>query len=277
MNKFVGHVPTEVLTQLQELDRFGEDQRESPQYTDELKSSIEREGIREPVWVDFDPDTGQAHVSEGNHRVGIASQLGISHVPTIVMRSTRSPHRPNPHRFQYVGPERDHLGIPRPPQYMHPADIGLPVKNSLSTNYQDTREGRVGASDPYMTGQCAALAVALQKRAGGQIVGIGYDDSAEDYDAWQADPRWEHFGLELPDGRVLDIEGVHKDLDDFMARHNYYEARDFTPQEAVSLPYYPKQDVEAADAAAQQVLQGVGIHEAHVAAIEQSMLSAIRQ
>jgi hypothetical protein len=114
---------------------------------------------------------------------------------------------------------------------------------------------RLSTKDPYMTGQCAALAVALQKRVGGNIIGIGYDDSAEDYDAWHANPRYEHFGLELPDGRILDIEGAHKDLEDFMARHNYYEVRDFTPEEATSLPYYPKQDVQGADAAAQKILQ----------------------
>jgi len=98
----------------------------------------------------------------------------------------------------------------------------------------------------YLTGQCAGLAVALQEKLGGEIVAIGYDDSVEEEVAWQADPRYDHFGLELEDGRIIDIDGEYKDLNSWMERHNYWEARTFSADEALSLPYYPDQDLARA-------------------------------
>jgi hypothetical protein len=122
--EFTGYVPTQLMTELQELDRFGEDKWKD---VDELKDDIAQNGIQEPIWVEFNEFTGEAHVGEGHHRIGIAEQLGLTSVPVVVVRSSRKPNRPNNHRFQYVGPYHDPEGNPTPPQYMHPSDIGLPV------------------------------------------------------------------------------------------------------------------------------------------------------
>lgn len=102
------------------------------------------------------------------------------------------------------------------------------------------------AREAYMNGQCVALAVALGEREGGQIVAIGYDDTSEDYEEWEANPSWGHLGLLLEDGSVVDIEGRSKDLDSWMERNQYWEARYVTPEEALALPGFPDQDLETA-------------------------------
>lgn len=118
MENFIGNVPTGFMSQLREYDR--------PDVED-LQEDIAENGINEPLWVDFNDLTGEVHLSEGNHRIAIAEKLGLPTVPVGVYRSQRKSQSPNGLRFEYVGPERDHLGNPRPPQYMHPSDIGLPV------------------------------------------------------------------------------------------------------------------------------------------------------
>jgi len=59
---------------------------EEPENWDELKESIRAEGIREPLILDYNPYTGYALLSEGNHRLAIAKELGISCVPVRAYR-----------------------------------------------------------------------------------------------------------------------------------------------------------------------------------------------
>lgn len=110
------------------------------------------------------------------------------------------------------------------------------------------------AREAYMNGQCAALAVALSELKGGQIIAIGYDDSSEDYEQWEANPSWGHVGFELEDGSILDIEGNNKDLDSWMERNQYWEARTITREEALSLPDFPQQDLGVARLMAKALL-----------------------
>lgn len=44
-------------------------------------------GFTDPVMVEFDPKNKRAVLGEGNHRTAAARQLGISHIPTRVIRS----------------------------------------------------------------------------------------------------------------------------------------------------------------------------------------------
>lgn len=53
-----------------------------PDYWDELVSDIKKNGIKYPLIIilyEHEPD--KAHVGEGNHRLGIAKQLGIKEIP----------------------------------------------------------------------------------------------------------------------------------------------------------------------------------------------------
>jgi len=55
---------------------------------DALKADIEANGIREPLEMDFDPETGKANMSEGFHRWMAARDLGLERVP---VRLTEAP------------------------------------------------------------------------------------------------------------------------------------------------------------------------------------------
>jgi hypothetical protein len=114
-------VPVEALRPYMEWDReLGHDQ-----YTRDLYDHIQQHGINEGLFLDYNPDTGKGHISEGNHRLQIADQIGISHVPLTVYRSQRKPRngqweghplpqQVEPDRYNYV------------PQTIRPTDVGLP-------------------------------------------------------------------------------------------------------------------------------------------------------
>lgn len=108
----------------------------------------------------------------------------------------------------------------------------------------------------YLNGQCAALAVALSEIQEGEIIAIGYDETSEDYEEWEANPSWGHVGFELPGGTVLDIEGPSKDLDSWMERHQYWEVKQLSKEQALNLPDFPEQDLAVARSMARALLPG---------------------
>lgn len=83
----------------------------------------------------------------------------------------------------------------------------------------------------YNYGQCLALALVLQERFGGELVGLGLDNGEADQiyqnsdrdplDEWENKPSFEHFGLRLPDGRVVDVQGTYASTDQFADLHGY--------------------------------------------------------
>lgn len=77
----VGYVRTDLLAGMHgnETDRQGIDRHKA-----RLASG---EGFEDPVMVEFDPHRRMAMVGEGNHRVEAAREMGITHVPTRVVRS----------------------------------------------------------------------------------------------------------------------------------------------------------------------------------------------
>lgn len=119
-------VPIETLRRYREYDReIGNDD-----YTVDLRDHIATYGICESIKLEYDPDTGIAHIGEGNHRLTIAEELGITHLPVEIYRSRR---RPNRQGVPYGHPGAP---LPQPPQpdatgyvpgYMKPSEVGLPV------------------------------------------------------------------------------------------------------------------------------------------------------
>lgn len=121
------NVPIDFMDQARELDRApGEKDFEGdPQKWNALKSHIQDHGILFPVILDYNPDTGHAHVSEGNHRVQIAKELGHSHVPAILYRSNRKSYGGRGAQLQPYPEEK--MGVAGyVPQYPDPNDVGLP-------------------------------------------------------------------------------------------------------------------------------------------------------
>lgn len=77
----VGYVPTHTLAGMHgnETDREGIERHK--------QSLLSGSGFEHPVMVEFDHRSKRMVLGEGNHRVEAAKELGISHVPTRVVRS----------------------------------------------------------------------------------------------------------------------------------------------------------------------------------------------
>lgn len=77
----VGYVRTDALAAIHgnETDREGIERHKA--------ALSEGRGFTDPVMVEFDPRNKRAVLGEGNHRVEAARELGITHVPTRVVRS----------------------------------------------------------------------------------------------------------------------------------------------------------------------------------------------
>jgi len=124
-------VPTNELRKFIEFDRRpgGKDAWSSPERWEALGEHLKTHGFRNPVWLDYNPDTGYAHMSEGNHRTQLALDHGIPAVPVRVYRSTRESPTQIPVKAQ---PQEEWADAFDPtgyhwPQYMKPSHLGLPT------------------------------------------------------------------------------------------------------------------------------------------------------
>lgn len=53
----------------------------------DLADDIAQNGMKEPLMLEFNPETGFGYIGEGNHRIAIAKMLGLEEVPVRVNRS----------------------------------------------------------------------------------------------------------------------------------------------------------------------------------------------
>ena len=72
------YYPTEEITPYREYAK--ERLRRNTKEYEELKADIEKNGIREPLFIELGLN-GKAKVGEGNHRHQIALELGLERVP----------------------------------------------------------------------------------------------------------------------------------------------------------------------------------------------------
>lgn len=99
----IGMVPLHLLAGMHGNNIRSEDRVRAIQ--DDIQAGI---GIREPIIVAQDPETGRARVAEGNHRLHAAEREGISHVPVTMYRDKHLPSTP-----EYPG-----RVLPRIPDYL---------------------------------------------------------------------------------------------------------------------------------------------------------------
>jgi hypothetical protein len=122
LNEYVEMVPTQVLAKYAEYT-----EPISEEHLASLEEDIKTNGIQEPIVIDYDQDTGQAHISEGNHRILVAQNLGIESVPAFVYRSSRKGQKSAPADLvkedSWADPF-DPSGF-RVPQYMKPSQIKI--------------------------------------------------------------------------------------------------------------------------------------------------------
>jgi hypothetical protein len=102
--------------------------REGVEAWDALRADVAENGFREPAVLEYNHATGQGYIGEGNHRIGIALELGVP-VPLVVYRTTKTapafPMRPITEPGKYS--MRDERGFPQFRELMRPSDIGLPT------------------------------------------------------------------------------------------------------------------------------------------------------
>lgn len=142
MMQYAEYVPIEALKPALEYDRRpnapklvdqnGEEltQAADPEYWERLKASMAKHGPLAPVWLQYDPDSGHAYVGEGNHRVRIAEELGMTHLPVMLYRTRRGQGFGGAHiKLKPLGGQLNEYGYEQHvPQYIRPSDVGLPVR-----------------------------------------------------------------------------------------------------------------------------------------------------
>lgn len=122
-------VPTHELKKFIEYDRRpgASDAHSSPERWRELGNHIRENGFKNPAVLEFNPDTGMAHMGEGNHRTWLALEHGIPAMPVRVYRSRRSSPTQVPVTIHPQPGWSDHRGEIRVPDSLKPSHIGLPT------------------------------------------------------------------------------------------------------------------------------------------------------
>mgnify|MGYP000428933448 CR=1 FL=1 len=87
---YESYASTTELVPVQVIDRYKEFTREVPMHGNEqfqeLKADIKENGIKEPLIIAYYQYSKTALLVEGNHRLRIAKELGMSEVPVRVSR-----------------------------------------------------------------------------------------------------------------------------------------------------------------------------------------------
>lgn len=123
-------VPTHELKKFIEYDRRpGSVHQHDPERYQALADHIVQHGFKNPVQLEFNQDTGTAHMGEGNHRTWIALEHGIPAMPVRVNRSRRDSPTQIPVDFRPLPEWEDRFdpsGYHVPPS-LKPSHIGLPT------------------------------------------------------------------------------------------------------------------------------------------------------
>jgi hypothetical protein len=122
-------VPTEHLKKFMEYDRRpgGKDFKGNPERWNALSDHIKQNGLKNPVVLEYNPDTGHAHMGEGNHRTQIAIDHGIQELPVQVVRGRRDSPTQIPVDLQPQDSWMNHRDEMHIPSIMRPSHIGLPT------------------------------------------------------------------------------------------------------------------------------------------------------
>lgn len=118
-------VPISAIEHLMEYDRRpGQpDAINPPEYYEALKKHISERGFEDPLTLEYDNATGSARIGEGNHRLMIAKELGMTHVPVHGMyRAANERFKPLTEPNAYPSDQYGYW-----PSTFKPSAIGLPT------------------------------------------------------------------------------------------------------------------------------------------------------
>lgn len=117
-------VPTSTVAQFREyLRKPGRSGSLSRKEWDKLKADIAEHGIKQPLKLMWNPKTGMAWLGEGNHRLAIAEELGLDHVPVTVVRRAGTDPPKGKGALAGQWPNEGHIPTP-----VAPSEIGLQTK-----------------------------------------------------------------------------------------------------------------------------------------------------
>ena len=120
-------VPIDTLIKMREFDRKIEpkyDQESSNSTIENLKISIQKEGIKSPLKIDYYQYDKRVLLVEGNHRLIAAIELGLNEYPCTVFRMKMNiPKNKIKQSLQVIGYEPDQSGYV--PANLKPSDVGI--------------------------------------------------------------------------------------------------------------------------------------------------------
>ncbi|HIF65229.1 MAG TPA: KTSC domain-containing protein, partial [Acidimicrobiia bacterium] len=123
--------------------------------TDDLTDDIRANGIKEALMVNYNPQTGDVNLEEGNHRLIAARRLGMTHVPVRMNRTTVERENISGPRKQIGGMKKHHE------RYEHmdldgeylgaafkPSQVGVPTRpkdgGGMRSRSNPSREEKIG-------------------------------------------------------------------------------------------------------------------------------------
>lgn len=112
-------VPVKDLLPYMEYDR----DLEGSEYTQDLKDHVTEHGVQVPLILEYNQDTGMAHLSEGNHRLKIMNENGEQYAPVKILSTMRKGQNEHPVPKPAIPDEHGYV-----PSNMSPSQLGFTVR-----------------------------------------------------------------------------------------------------------------------------------------------------
>jgi predicted ABC-type ATPase len=163
--EFFDEMPGNIQGQMDRDDRlvaapagvFRDFEKDAPiilQMTDDLTEDIRSNGIKNALMVNYNPQTGDVNLEEGNHRLIAARRLGMTHVPVRMNRTTVE-------REGIRGPRKQIGGMRKNERYEHldlggeylgsafkPSQVGVPTRPKKGGGTRGMRSERTRVDEP---------------------------------------------------------------------------------------------------------------------------------
>lgn len=173
LGKNVEMVPTDELTKYMQHDRAASPLMSKESYAT-LKADIAKNGIKEPLILNYGAKDSVASLGEGNHRLAIAKELGIKELPVEVTGTQANVDTLTGKGYAKVpGAKPDQYGYV--PSNQKPSDIGVKTSTKITTDDlhalsnahtpKDAQKALDGIVDPATAGRIAP-AIAKTKDPG---------------------------------------------------------------------------------------------------------------
>lgn len=218
-------VPIEALRPFREYDRRpGQPDGADQAYWDALKAHVAEHGFEDPLTLEYNNATGRAKLSEGNHRLGIAEELGMTHVPVSGIRSRTEgvaqltpPNQGDEYGYFPGNFSPSHVGLPTSGEAYQQAPYNTP-QSWYPTQYPEHYKDKFAreAASPQTT--ISPIRAIVDQ--GGNV--YTFNDGHVPYSTSNGiDPTTNqaHLQIHQPSGEVEDLSGAHSPYEEQVAQH----------------------------------------------------------